>query len=860
MNTTGYFLGKGHVSAGNGDKYYIALFPAFPLAVLTKEDSDNAIVNLYTFGIQFLDGSFLYFQGWQPKEQGLIPGASLNAQTDDAPASPSVGLYKFNPAGFPISIQFDNPPFNGTLVGPNDEYLGPTSNWWAHADTEFVGDVQWKLEVITPGTYEWPSCEGFQQCCPGCDLRQLYVPELSLTSCDFQRANLASANFQGTYLDNCRFSHANLTAANFIGASLKAARFDGVDMTVIFNQSLEGTALRNASFVGAKLTGLDLTRVNSHELQGAVFDSASMDGVNLSGIDLSGASFKAVDLRKVRMNALTTLVAAKMSQADLSGVTLPAGIDMHQADLTGANLAGANFEGAVMYGVKFDNTDLTSTRFGANPIFRSRNGGPPSGSYPRTSFVGATLPADIIGVDWSSLDLTDTTLLDLGEDLSGLKAQYSRISGNGVDLVGATLTGADFSNSDLAKVDFSNSYFADKASEPVATFEGATIQNNTNFSGAKLVGANFENIQASRTGSIPAVNFSSAYLVNALFTEANLVKASFAGAQLYGTAMLDHADLQGADFSNSILAGLNLNEAHLRGAVFDGAILINATLKEVDLRPVDGNPTRFTGANLIGTDFRGAQLDSANLDSAEVALDLGVPFFMLKDLANWVPDLDKNLLSAALGQVFLNRNRPLRGSAEAYAITPGSDWVIEQYPTYDLTLDSHLGQLSVAISSVVLFTMASSAAIVSALDAATLPPELVKAIEARGAKLAASAGIDVVTTGSAWSLTQIPSIANAVGYSRLNLSGVDGNLTAFGAELMVSRLGPDNKLQLEIVDVTPTKLTSDELGPGTVCPNGTTYSAQRVSWTEMMTARSPATPPTCVPSPDRWCTPGTFSR
>jgi uncharacterized protein YjbI with pentapeptide repeats len=858
------FLGKGYVSAGDGsDNWYIALFSGgFSLGVLTKTESDFAILNLYTWGIQFLDGTFLYFPGWTPSDQVIppgttIPGAELDALCGDAPTPPQINLAEFGPAGGPIYIHFDNPAFDGSLVGPLPPVLGDTASWWAHANIQFVGDVQWTFDTITPGISQWPSCNGFVHCCAGYDLRQLYLPEFSLPPTNFERANLTGANFQGTLLDKCRFSQANLTGANLIAVSLKGAQFDGADLTVIFKQSLEGTVLSDASFAGAKLNGLDLSKVSSADLQNTVFDAASMDDVNLSGVDLSGASFKSVDLRKVLMNAQTTLVGAEMSHANMTSLTL-SGIDLHHADLTGAMLAGANFDGAIMYGVKFDQTDLTSTQFGANPNLHPENGGPPSETNPRTSFVDATLPAGVIGLDWSMMDLTNTTLINLGQDLSGLNAEYAVIAGTGVELSGATLTGANFVASDLS-VDFSNAYFSEKLSEPVATFEGAVLP-DADFSGAKLVGANFKNVQGARTATSRGANFSSAYMVNAVLTEANLVKTSFAGAQLYGTALLDHADLQGADFSNSILAGLNLNQAHLRGAIFDGAILINASLREVDFTPtIDGNATKFVGANLIGTDFRGAHLNSANLDNAVIALDQGVPLFTVKDLVQWQPDLDKNLLSTALREVFQNHGFQLRGSAEAYVVTRGSEWVIKQDPTYDLTFDPKLDQIFVAISAVVLFTLQNAADLVSALNAGTLPSELVKAIESRGVKLESSAEVDVVTAGSSWSLTQVPSVTHATGYSSLLLSGTGGDLIVFGTELLVSRLGPDNTLQLEIVDIQPTKLTSDELGPNTICPNGGYYShnvARKLSWMEMMTAASPAKPPVCVPSPDRWCSPG----
>ena len=575
-------------------------------------------------------------------------------------------------------------------------------------------------------------------------------------------------------------------------------------------------------------------------------DGLDLAGVDFTGIDFTGCSFK----------------TAEFSNGNLTGAVFN-GTDLTSADFSSATLASTSFDGAVMHGTKFDGVDLTATDFGPTPNLRPPLIVSPTATNPRTSFVKAKLPVAAIGLDWTMLDLSGTELIGTG-DLSGVNAQYAKLSGTDLNLSGRKLVGANFSHADIGDdsdvpVDFSNSHFSASLDEPVSTFEGATLH-NTNFSGAKLVGANFTNIQASRTDTAPGANFSSAYLVNAVLTEANLAKTSFAGAQLYGTALLDHANLQQADFSNSILAGLNLNEAQLRGAIFDGAILVNASLREVYLTPTtDGNATRLVGANLIGTDFRGAHLDGANLDNAVVALSQGVPLFVLAQLPTWGPDLDRNHVSAALRAVFQENGQPLRESAAVYTVTLGSEWVIEQYPTYALTLDTHLGRLSVAISSVEVLTIPVSAAVVSALDKATVPPELVNAIESLGAALSASAEIDVVTAGSAWSLTQVPSLANAVGYSRLSLAIADGNLMAFAIELMVTRLGPDNKLQLEIVDVEPTKLTPAELGNATVCPNRATYGenvARGTSWTSMMTAPAPPAPPACVPSPDRWCSPG----
>ena len=74
-------------------------------------------------------------------------------------------------------------------------------------------------------------------------------------------------------------------------------------------------------------------------------------------------------------------------------------------DLTGATLASTDFTG----------TDLTTARF-SFPLKRSTDPDNP------TIFARCTLPYPVIGLDWSCLDLTATTITGLPTDLAGLVA------------------------------------------------------------------------------------------------------------------------------------------------------------------------------------------------------------------------------------------------------------------------------------------------------------------------------------------------------------------------------------------------------------------------------------------------------
>ena len=90
--------------------------------------------------------------------------------------------------------------------------------------------------------------------------------------------------------------------------------------------------------------------------------SAGVSGsrANLSRADLSGANLSRANLSGADLSG-TNLSGANLSRANLYGVNL-SGADLSGANLYGTNLSGANLSGADLYGANLSRADL----YGAN--------------------------------------------------------------------------------------------------------------------------------------------------------------------------------------------------------------------------------------------------------------------------------------------------------------------------------------------------------------------------------------------------------------------------------------------------------------------------------------------------------------
>jgi uncharacterized protein YjbI with pentapeptide repeats len=160
---------------------------------------------------------------------------------------------------------------------------------------------------------------------------------------------------------------------------------------------------------------------------------------------------------------------------------------------------------------------------------------------------------------------------DIRPDLS--KADFSGRDLRNANLGGARLIGTDLDNADLSGACLIDTDL-DTANLSHAVLVGAECSSETDFSGARLVYANFSGL------TLNGVRFINANLNRADLSRAHLIEAKFFAAHLL------RADLTGADLT--------------------GANLVYATLVDTDLRGAD-----LTGCRIHGVSAWGPKLDGA---------------------------------------------------------------------------------------------------------------------------------------------------------------------------------------------------------------------------------------------------------
>jgi uncharacterized protein YjbI with pentapeptide repeats len=409
------------------------------------------------------------------------------------------------------------------------------------------------------------------------------------------------------------------------------------------SRDLSGVDMQQSTLSGADLSGIK-------GLQGANFTQAILRGTNLRGLSLGGATwaqadFTSTDLTGVASAAKASLPQAKLDRAKLTGVNLSSatlqgaslkgavldaanlfGANLAGADLTGASLRSTDLRGANLQGTRFDGIDLATALFDPAPNFTRA-------ATNRTSFVGATLPASVIGTDWAWLDLTGATITSLPASLASLKADGALLP-DGLDLQQRTLSSASFVGTRMYEVQLENADLRD-AKLSQALLKGARL------SGANLTGASLDSAwliaeQSSAGAMTPA-------------GVATLEAAVATGAFLFNT-MLDGAHCDGVDFSGAVFAtAAVLGSAHRASAVgasmnfakfdsatvlqaaFDGAQLSAASFAEATLvgstfRDDGGSPAQLTPssdvthtpASVYHADIRGVNFTGANMDGLEM--------------------------------------------------------------------------------------------------------------------------------------------------------------------------------------------------------------------------------------------------
>jgi uncharacterized protein YjbI with pentapeptide repeats len=149
---------------------------------------------------------------------------------------------------------------------------------------------------------------------------------------------------------------------------------------------------------------------------------------------------------------------------------------------------------------------------------------------------------------------------DIRPDLS--KADFSGRDLRNANLSGARLIGTDLDNADLSGACLIDTDL-DTANLSHAVLVGAECSSETDFSGARLVYANFSGL------TLNGVRFINANLNRADLSRARLIKANFLAAHLLN-AELTAADLTGANLQYATLVDTDLRDADLTGSRVHG--------------------------------------------------------------------------------------------------------------------------------------------------------------------------------------------------------------------------------------------------------------------------------------------------
>ena len=145
--------------------------------------------------------------------------------------------------------------------------------------------------------------------CTGCN-----YAGAKLAGSDFTRGAYIGVNFAGADLAGASFRNARILAANFENADLRGAAFDSAQCTA-------------CNFIGARLDG-------------ATFTGTQMMAANFKNF---AASVTDEQLRQLLAGCVScNFTGSKLAGRDLSGIALVS------VDLSGADLQGTRFDGAVL--------------------------------------------------------------------------------------------------------------------------------------------------------------------------------------------------------------------------------------------------------------------------------------------------------------------------------------------------------------------------------------------------------------------------------------------------------------------------------------------------------------------------------
>ncbi|MBD2448667.1 pentapeptide repeat-containing protein [Nostoc sp. FACHB-152] len=265
-----------------------------------------------------------------------------------------------------------------------------------------------------------------------------------------------------------------------------------------------------------------------------------------------------------------------------AGVTNFSGIELCEANLSGAKLVGINLSQANLSVVNLSGANLSEANLSHATLNVARLSG--------VNFVDANL-------NYANLNVANL-----------IRADLSRAQLRGASLVRTELIRAELSRADLFEANL-NCADLREATLRKANLRRANLSQAI-LKGSSFAGANLEmaNLNAS---DLHRSDLSGANLREADFKQANLAQANLSGADLSG-ANLRWADLSGANLRWADLSGAKLSGANLTGANLSNANLTNTSFVHANLTQASLIKAEWIGADLTGATLTGAKLHSAS--------------------------------------------------------------------------------------------------------------------------------------------------------------------------------------------------------------------------------------------------------
>ena len=222
-----------------------------------------------------------------------------------------------------------------------------------------------------------------------------------------------------------------------------------------FRMNLADACLPGLIFHGADFSNFDLTMADLRRVRGweACFANAVLPGADLSAANMHGANFRGADMRRVNLSA-ARLGGADLRDANLGLVDL-VGQNLWKGSLFPSRLVGVQLEGADLRGAELSGADMRGASLGGAKLDSALLGG--------ANLTGADLrAASMRGAKLGGADLSNANLGGAGADLNG--AELTKANLTGANLGNADLAGADLADAILSGTDFCHDWMFGTAS------------------------------------------------------------------------------------------------------------------------------------------------------------------------------------------------------------------------------------------------------------------------------------------------------------------------------------------------------------------------------------------------------------